>query len=144
MKLPIWVTIWRIHQGTPEEQIRIEVVDKASDETIVDFCLTAEQYANLFKKSTTFQEAECETGELHRIGKKRESARITFPMPLCDPSQKEAIARDVANMLCPKGWKPLDFFGAADSFFEANGNMHARASIVRWVSDAEKSETSVC
>lgn len=118
--------------------IRIE--DATSGEIVAHVHMNPSDVVRLLSREVMV-ECDVEYGELSRVGKNMEIEKLVFPMPDgigYKERNKVAIAESVKHV--PDGWVADNYYGGQSSFFEVDGQKHARVTIRRWVSELEAGE----
>jgi len=75
---------------------------------------------------------ELEVFDLDKLGKKMEIDKLEFQMTTKDYTKTRQVARELAIMVCPKGWEPDLSFNSQNSFFYKDDLYFARTTIRRW------------
>jgi hypothetical protein len=118
-----------------DEGMQIELYDSESAITFAHITLDKKETLQALSR-LAHTTCSIELHGLKNINKKLQIEHITFPMPVCDYTEKKKIAFDLAKKFCAKnkpGWIPSEYFNSQDSFFYKKGVCMARCTIRRWV-----------
>ncbi len=125
------------------EKTTIELRDKTSNITFAIVTLTPEQLSMALSR-LAHTPCQIEARALERVGKVHEHKKFEFPLP--EDALRYEIrgerAGEIANRLCPDGWKADNYFKAQDSFFKRDGKTWARTTIRRWVGRKEDGDNA--
>lgn len=111
----------------------IELIDNEANTTFARVTLTPGQLSQALSR-LAYTECEIDIRGLKKVGKKRISERLEFPLTGHDygkDRKEKAIAE--AKRLCPVGWTPSLHFGSQTSFFNKGGEAWARTTILKWI-----------
>lgn len=132
MKHRAALTISRPSYGTGEKKISITVKDKDAGIRFLEIEIDYDTFAEAL---TGLSESDCmmTVRGLENVGKNIERKEFKFKMPDCGYHNVKDVAAQEAEKLAPEGWKVSTYFGSKDSFFEKDGERHAKTTISRWV-----------
>jgi len=122
-----------------EDGVEIEVRDKDAAVSVCKVFLTPEQFCQAALGRLVRLECDVQIPPPGRVGMVREARDYEFKMPDKGEWQnrfgttlQEEVASKFIEANCPDGWKPSLYFGSKDSFFWKDGELGARATLMRW------------
>jgi len=140
MKFKGAITISR-PQGNNCDYISISLVDEDSRIQFVDVEIKYSDFAQLIT-GLSYVPCEVECRGLENIGKKKVVKSFEFMISdNNDWSNQKEKAIELADKVCPEGWKISKYFGSQDSFFTKDGQRWARTHIMKWVGKGASDES---
>lgn len=116
--------------------MEINLIDNDSGTQFATVILNQEQTCAALSRQG-YVECNIELNGLDRVGKKQEHREFLFEIPDLDYKTKNDFAHEIClSELKKQGmedWKPDNYYGSQNSFFNKNGKRYARAIIRRWI-----------
>jgi hypothetical protein len=117
-----------------QEGTTITIRDKESSLNLCEVTLTPQQLsAALSRLAHTPCELEIFEKSFEHVGKKLETDRLEFEIPVGFIRANKELVNKLALEATPEGWVPDLYFNSQNSFFTRDGKNYAMCVVRRWV-----------
>jgi len=112
---------------------RLDIRDDLSGIAFISIRLTPTQTIDLLSNLAEVPAESCEVLGLDKVGLKRETMQIEFPLPQKMSGSEKDTARRLLPKHVPEGWTASDTFDRQSSFITKKDITYARTYACRWV-----------
>ena len=116
-----------------DNDVEITLCDSISSTTVCTIKLDGKEFLRCLGRLANTP-CEVSYGLLDRVGRALELDTLVFPMDeKAKWSEKEDVARKLAEEHCPDGWVCDHYYSKQGSFFWKDGKYYGKTTIRRWV-----------
>jgi len=123
-----------------DEGLTIHIYDDNANILLCEVKLGPEETCSALGRHAYCKAKKATAYGLDRIGKYRIVDNFKFDMPEHTCVNKQAVAVEEAQRLCPDGWEPDLCFDSQNSFFTIGEKTVARTCIRSWVNSKEEKD----
>jgi hypothetical protein len=118
--------------------VKIEISDRRANTTFCRIKMTSKQFVQAMGRLSNVKPKSMEVHGLENLGKKHECKQFEFPIGNdVTWDEREEVAREASQRLCPVGWQADNYFNSQNSFFRKSEDPDfkewARCTIRRYV-----------
>ena len=114
------------------DHVRLILIDNLSGLTFFKADVPGPDFLDMMARLSNVP-VTADVMNIHNIGKKLVTDKLTFPMPPHSYDDRKTVAFTEALKHCPNGWEVDNYFGSQNSFYMEDIIEYCRATIRKYV-----------